>query len=99
MNWSIMIWAPLTKSPNWPSHSTSDAGSETEYPYSKPSAAYLAQERVVDLEPRLARAAVGALARSAWGDVVEREVAVPVGLVVEDGVALAERARGPSPGR
>ena len=30
MNWSTTIWAPLTKSPNWASHSTSASGSATE---------------------------------------------------------------------
>ena len=32
--------APLTKSPNCASHSVSASGRATEYPYSKPSAAY-----------------------------------------------------------
>ena len=40
MNWSMMIWAPFMKSPNWPSHMTNVCGLTTEYPYSKPSAAY-----------------------------------------------------------
>ena len=36
----MMISAPLTKSPNCASQATSDLGASTEYPYSKPSAAY-----------------------------------------------------------
>ena len=32
--------APLTKSPNWASHITIASRFATEYPYSKPSAAY-----------------------------------------------------------
>ena len=30
MNWSITTWAPLAKSPNWASHSTSVLGSARE---------------------------------------------------------------------
>ena len=30
MNWSIMIWAPLAKSPNWASQSVSAFGSASE---------------------------------------------------------------------
>ena len=37
--WSIIIWAPLAKSPNCASHKTSDSGSDKEYPNSKPSTA------------------------------------------------------------
>ena len=40
MNSSTMVWAPLAKSPNWASQSTSASGRSTEYPYSKPIAAY-----------------------------------------------------------
>ena len=36
----MMVWAPLAKSPNWPSQSTSASSRTTEYPYSKPIAAY-----------------------------------------------------------
>ena len=35
-NWSMVIWAPLTKSPNCASHMTSAPLCTTEYPYSKP---------------------------------------------------------------
>ena len=35
-NWSMVIWAPLTKSPNCASHMTSASLCTTEYPYSKP---------------------------------------------------------------
>ena len=36
----MMIWAPLTKSPNCASQATRASGASTEYPYSKPTAAY-----------------------------------------------------------
>ena len=36
----MMISAPFTKSPNWASQATSASGAATEYPYSKPRAAY-----------------------------------------------------------
>ena len=36
----MIVCAPLAKSPNWPSQSTSASGRATEYPYSKPIAAY-----------------------------------------------------------
>ena len=52
----------------------------------EPERGVLAQERVVDLDPRCL---AGHLTP---GDVGERDVGVPVGLVVEDRVALAERA-------
>ena len=37
INWSIITWAPLTKSPNWASHNTSALGEAIAYPYSNPS--------------------------------------------------------------
>ena len=40
MNASITDWAPFAKSPNCASHSTSVSERSTEYPYSKPIAAY-----------------------------------------------------------
>ena len=40
MNWSITICAPLMKSPNCASQSTSASGAAMEYPYSKPRQAY-----------------------------------------------------------
>ena len=40
MNWSIMVWAPLAKSPNWASHTTRAVGLAMAYPNSKPSTAY-----------------------------------------------------------
>ena len=39
MNWSMMTWAPLVKSPNWASHMTSELGAAREKPCSKPSTA------------------------------------------------------------
>ena len=40
INWSIIVWALLAKSPNWASHITNVLGSAWEYPYSKPSTPY-----------------------------------------------------------
>ena len=40
----MTVCAPLTKSPNCASHSTRASGRSTEYPYSKPSAAYSLSE-------------------------------------------------------
>ena len=37
MNWSMITWAPLAKSPNWASQIVSARGSVIEFPYSKPS--------------------------------------------------------------
>ncbi len=34
MNWSITTWAPLAKSPNWPSQMSRVFGSVVEKPYS-----------------------------------------------------------------
>ena len=39
MNWSMITWAPLTKSPNCASHTMSMRGSARLYPYSKPTQA------------------------------------------------------------
>ena len=39
MNWSTMIWAPLMKSPNCASQTTSRRGSALDIPYSNPSTA------------------------------------------------------------
>ena len=39
MNWSMMGWAMLTKSPNWASQMTRAWGSAEEKPYSKPRTA------------------------------------------------------------
>jgi len=39
-NSSMIAWAPLTKSPYWPSQSTSVSSAWTLYPYSKPRAAF-----------------------------------------------------------
>ena len=39
MNWSMIAWATLAKSPNWASHSTSESVATEEYPYSNPSTA------------------------------------------------------------
>ena len=36
MNWSMIGWAPFTKSPNCASHSTSVSAAATLKPYSKP---------------------------------------------------------------
>ncbi|MNW59580.1 hypothetical protein D3C74_375040 [compost metagenome] len=44
MNSSMTVWAPLTKSPNCASHRTRASGRSTEYPYSKPRAAYSLSE-------------------------------------------------------
>ena len=40
MNWSKITCAPLAKSPNCASQITSDRGSTSEYPYSKPTHAH-----------------------------------------------------------
>ena len=37
MNWSMMTWAPLAKSPNWASQITRQRGSARLRPYSNPS--------------------------------------------------------------
>ena len=44
MNWSMMHWAVLAKSPNWPSHSTRALGLVMEYPNSKPNTPYSDKE-------------------------------------------------------
>ena len=47
MNWSIIIWAPFAKSPNWASHNTKVSGSDNEYPNSNPKTA--SSERSVSI--------------------------------------------------
>ncbi len=39
MNWSMMTWAPLAKSPNCASQIVKPSGMSKEWPYSKPSTA------------------------------------------------------------
>src|SRR5690606_5188726 len=40
INWSIMVWAPLAKSPNWASQTVRAWGLAMAYPYSNPKTAY-----------------------------------------------------------
>ena len=53
MNWSMMTWAPLAKSPNWASQTTSRCGSALAMPYSNPTTAHLAERAIHQLDGRL----------------------------------------------
>ena len=81
----MMIWAPLAKSPNCASHATRASGDSTEYPYSKPTAAYSdSSESCTPKRPTSSPLEMG-----------ERDPLLPRAVVDEHGVALAE---GPPPG-
>ena len=76
----MMIWAPLAKSPNWASHTTSASGIDR-VPVLEAHHRVLREQRVVDPEPPRPVAQMGQGHPLRAGVVVD-----------EDGVALAEGA-------
>ena len=81
MYWSMMICAPLAKSPNCASHKHEHVGEIEPVAVIEAEHGVLGERAVVDAERRLARL-----------DVVERLVALARLHVVEHRVALGERA-------
>ena len=81
MNWSMITWAPLAKSPNCASQMTRLRGSAELKPYSKPSTAASDSMRVDDQEPALL-----------LGEVLQRHPARGGAAIVQHGVAMAEGA-------
>ena len=81
MNWSMIVCAPFTKSPNCASHMHSMLGIIERVPVVEPEHRRLAQRRVVNAKTRLP-----------LGEVVERDITLArLSHVVEHAQALRER--------
>ena len=80
MNWSITIWAPLTKSPNCASQSTRASGADDGVAVLEAERRILRERRVVDLERRVRP-----------GQLLDRRRRLARSGVVKDEVAVRER--------